>query len=93
MRRGKGDDEDGPADPAQVAVLVAGARHTEQAEAALAKGTVEALQEYNQRQEEELRDLIRLTRTKLDKGDRQRVMVMITIDAHGRDIVRQLIDK
>ena len=35
----------------------------------------------------QLADLIALTQTTLSKGDRQRVMCMITLDAHNRDIV------
>ena len=39
----------------------------------------------------QLNDLIKLTQEKLSKGDRTRVMVSITMDAHGRDIVQKMI--
>lgn len=39
----------------------------------------------------QLSDLIRKTQTDLSREDRQRVMCMITIDAHARDIVDKLI--
>ena len=35
----------------------------------------------------QLADLIQMTQMSLSKGDRQRVMCMITLDAHNRDIV------
>ena len=38
-------------------------------------------------QVDQLKELIRLTMTKLNKSDRTRVMVCITMDAHSRDIV------
>lgn len=39
----------------------------------------------------QLSDLIRKTQSDLSREDRQRVMCMITIDAHARDIVDKLI--
>ena len=52
--------------------------------------------EYNEQQIEQLTDLIKVTSGfsefgKLSKGDRTRVMVCITMDAHGRDIVQKLV--
>ena len=38
-----------------------------------------------------LLDLIRLTQTKLDKPTRQKIMCMITLDAHNRDIQEKLV--
>ena len=46
---------------------------------------------YNKKQIEQLTELIKTTRTKLNKRDRKRVMTMITMDAHSRDTVQKLI--
>lgn len=48
------------------------------------------LQEYNQFQVKQLTKLIEVTRTDLKKEDRQKVMNMITIDAHSRDMVESI---
>ena len=42
---------------------------------------------YTDKQNRDLSDLVNLTVTRLTKNERQRVMCMITMDAHGRDIV------
>lgn len=47
-------------------------------------------QEYNEFQVKQLTKLIEVTRTDLSKPDRQKIMNMITIDAHSRDIVSQI---
>lgn len=47
-------------------------------------------QEYNQFQVKQLTKLIEVTRTDLKKEDRQKVMNMITIDAHSRDMVESI---
>jgi dynein heavy chain, axonemal len=41
----------------------------------------------NKKQVQQLTDLIQVTRTDLKKPDRQKVMNMITIDAHSRDMI------
>ena len=46
--------------------------------------------EYNKLQVQQLTDLIQVTRTELKKEDRQKVMNMITIDAHSRDMIEQV---
>ncbi len=48
------------------------------------------MQEYNQFQVKQLTKLIEVTRTDLKKEDRQKVMNMITIDAHSRDMVESI---
>ena len=48
------------------------------------------LQVYNEMQIKQLTRLIEVTRTELPKADRQKVMNMITIDAHSRDIVENI---
>jgi hypothetical protein len=45
------------------------------------------MKQYSELQMDQLKELIRLTQTKLNKSDRTRVMVCITMDAHARDIV------
>lgn len=49
-----------------------------------------AMAEYNKLQVQQLTDLIQVTRTELKKEDRQKVMNMITIDAHSRDMIEQV---
>lgn len=49
-----------------------------------------AMAKYNKLQVQQLTDLIQVTRTDLKKEDRQKVMNMITIDAHSRDMVEQV---
>ena len=46
-----------------------------------------AMKDYKEKQVDQLNGLIKLTQTKLNKSDRTRVMVCITMDAHSRDIV------
>ena len=52
----------------------------------------DAMKKYNEKQLSQINDLIALTRTSLEKPQRTKVMNMITIDAHSRDIVIGLID-
>jgi dynein heavy chain len=54
-------------------------------------GNPNALQEYKSKQVDQLNELIRLTGTNLNKSDRTRVMVCITMDAHSRDIVINMV--
>ena len=53
--------------------------------------TMMYLQVYNEFQVKQLTRLIEVTRTELPKPDRQKVMNMITIDAHSRDVVENII--
>tara|TARA_B110000971_G_C19858307_1_gene430416 strand:- start:19 stop:579 length:561 start_codon:yes stop_codon:yes gene_type:complete len=46
---------------------------------------------YNDVQITQLNDLIHLTQTDLTKEDRTRVMVMITMDSHSRDVIKKLL--
>lgn len=85
--------EEQNSDAAQIAILVAGMRHVESVEKAfdtMADGNPGALDLYYQQQLRQLTDLIKRTRTPLIKGDRIRIMVMITMDAHNRDVVEGL---
>eukprot|EP00946_MAST-07B_sp_MAST-7B-sp1_P001405 g1405.t1 len=82
------EDDDHPTDPAQLTLLVAFQHHVAHVEKAIPAGS---LKEYADKQNRDLSDLVNLTVTRLTKNERQRVMCMITMDAHGRDIVAQLI--
>lgn len=55
------------------------------------KGDKRAMAVYNELQVKQLTRLIEVTRTNLTKPDRQKVMNMITIDAHSRDIVSNIV--
>ena len=83
-----------PTDPAQVTLIVLAVNYVAETEEALTQmsgGSRDALSTYSKMQVDQLKDLIILTQSKLSKGDRTRVMVCITMDAHGRDIVLGMI--
>ena len=81
-------DDGDPTDPGQLTLLISFAHHVAHTEKAIPSGT---LKEYAEKQNRDLADLVNLTVTALSKNERQRVMCMITMDAHGRDIVQKLI--
>ena len=81
------EDDGDPTDPGQLTLLVAFQHHVAHVEKAIPTGT---LKEYNEKQIRDLSDLVNLTVTALSKNERQRVMCMITMDAHGRDIIQKL---
>jgi dynein heavy chain len=58
----------------------------------MAKGDRQAMAKYNEQQVRQLTRLIEVTRTNLPKSERQKVMNMITIDAHSRDIVGNIVE-
>lgn len=58
----------------------------------MAKGDHNAMAKYNEQQVKQLTRLIEVTRTNLPKPDRQKIMNMITIDAHSRDIVANIVE-
>ncbi|KAL4141307.1 hypothetical protein PRNP1_014428 [Phytophthora ramorum] len=81
-------------DAAQIALLVAGIEYVRSVENAfelISKGHATAMKELLEKVMIQLSDLIKLTQTNLPKGDRQRTMCMITMDAHSRDIVQKLL--
>jgi len=82
-----------PADPAQIVLLTLAVNYVREVEATFenAKTDPKALASYNQQQVDQLADLVRLTQGNLDKENRTRIMVCITMDAHGRDIVAKLL--
>ncbi|GMH98843.1 hypothetical protein TrLO_g14194 [Triparma laevis f. longispina] len=80
-------------DPAQISILVAAIQYVKEVEDAfmqLGKGNAAAMEDYNSLQVQQLQDLIKLTQTDLNKSDRTRVMVMITMDSHSRDVIQTL---
>lgn len=84
-----------PSDPAQIVLLTLAVNYVHEVEEAFERMRTgedpKALSAQYQRQIEQLSELIRLTQSShLSKGDRQRVMVCITMDAHSRDIVEKL---
>ncbi|TYZ57148.1 hypothetical protein PybrP1_002034 [[Pythium] brassicae (nom. inval.)] len=83
-----------PKDAAQIILLSAGVHYVQEVEKcfrAMQAGDGDALKRYNALQERQLEDLIRLTQSNISSAERQRVMVLITMDAHGRDIVAGMI--
>jgi len=83
-----------PSDPAQLSLLVSGMEYVtnvENAFDAMSKGNANGLKEAAELASSDLSDLVRLTQTNLSKADRTRVMCMITLDAHGRDIIQKMI--
>ena len=83
-----------PIDPAQTTLLVLAINYVKEAEdalTALSNGQTDALVRYSEKQVSQLSDLVKLTHTDLSKGDRTKVMVCITMDAHARDVVEKMI--
>ncbi|OQR84958.1 dynein heavy chain [Achlya hypogyna] len=81
-------------DPAQVVLLVAGIEYVKQVEIALQamqKAHETALVELLEVVTIQLQELIKLTRTALSDDARMRIMCLITLDAHARDIVQSMV--
>ena len=78
-----------PRSPAQLMLLCSFIQYVLDVEKAIPEGK---LKQYNTLQKKQLSDLVNITiNPKLTKNERQRVMCMITMDAHNRDIVAKLI--
>lgn len=83
-----------PTDAAQVCLFVSAVNYAAEVEQAfkdIGEGDKDAMPTYNQKQIGQLKDLINTTTTKLSSGQRKRVMCMITLDAHNRDIVAKMV--
>jgi dynein heavy chain len=81
-----------PAEPAQCAIYTAALNYVDSVERALdSPEGYKAVHQYGEIQKQDLLDLVLLTRTELTKEDRSRVMVMITMDAHSRDTIADLV--
>ena len=83
--------QDRPKTPAQLVLYVSQMSYCANTENLLAKGGYKALGEYQKKQLEDLQALVLETRKELRKDDRNRIMVLITLDAHNRDILAELI--
>jgi dynein heavy chain len=83
-----------PTDSAQICLLVSAINYSGQVEKAFADmgmGDKDAMKAYNAKQINEIKELINVTTTALSSGQRKRVMCMITLDAHNRDIVAKMV--
>ena len=80
--------------PAQHAVVGTQLYWTEEAEAALDEyenGTEDAVKKYLHLCTKRLQSLIKLVQGKLNKNDRRKIITVITMDVHGRDVVGALV--
>ncbi|KAH7825191.1 dynein haevy chain 4, outer dynein arm beta [Monocercomonoides exilis] len=57
----------------------------------LEEGNENALKDYNKKQQQQLNVLVQRTQQKLSALDRQKLMTVVTIDVHSRDVVANLI--
>ena len=88
--------DDVPLDPAQIMILVAGVefvRNVEESMSAMKSGDLMAMKVQHETQQQQLSKLIELTQTDLSGPLRQRIMTMITLDAHNRDIMQNLLNE
>ncbi|KAJ1439145.1 dynein heavy chain and region D6 of dynein motor-domain-containing protein [Ochromonadaceae sp. CCMP2298] len=82
--------------PAQIALVTSQVIWTEEVEAALEElesGQEDALKKYGELCSLRLESLIRLVQMDLSKGDRVKIITVITIDVHNRDVVGALVAK
>jgi dynein heavy chain len=80
--------------PAQVVLQASQLFWTEEAEGALEEfegGTEDAVSKCLAKCNSYLEDLINLVKTDLSKPDRTKVIALITLDVHGRDVVTRLV--
>ena len=88
-------ENDEPTDPAQVVLLCSAVFYVQEVEQvfrALKGGAKQAMGDYSGKQIKQLEALIRLTQKDgLQKRDRKRIMCMITLDAHSRDVVQRFL--
>ena len=83
-----------PTDGAQVCLLISGVFYVREVETVfedITKGDSKAMENYVKQQVMQLRGLIAQTTTSLTKQQRMRIMCMITLDAHNRDIVAKMV--
>jgi dynein heavy chain, axonemal len=82
--------------PAQIALVTSQIIWTEEVESALEElesGQEDAMKKYNELCTARLEGLIRLVQMDLTKSDRIKIITVITIDVHNRDVVTQLVQK
>ena len=81
-----------PAEPAQCAIYTAAMNYVFEVEKALdSDESWKAVEKYGKIQNQDLLDLVLLTRTPVSAEDRGRIMVLITMDAHSRDTIADLV--
>ena len=82
--------------PAQAVVTCTQMAWTEESESSLEElsgGQEDAVKRYLALCDQRLQDLIRLVLGELKKGDRIKVITIITLDVHSRDVIQKLIDE
>jgi dynein heavy chain len=83
-----------PTNPAQIHLLISAivyAREAEESFENISDGDRDALKGLNDKQVGQLKVLIAQTTTPVTNGQRMRIMTMITLDSHNRDIVSKMI--
>ena len=88
-------ENDEPTDPAQISLLASAVFYVQEVEQvflAIKSGSKQAMGDYSGKQMMQLENLIQLTQKDgIAKRDRTRIMCMITMDAHSRDIVQKFL--
>ncbi|CAN0055637.1 unnamed protein product [Heterosigma akashiwo] len=82
--------------PAQIVLTGTQIYWTEETEGALEEyegGQEDAVKRYLAICVQRLAELVKLVLGKLEKGDRTKIISLITLDVHGRDVVQKLIDE
>lgn len=83
-------------DPAQITInvnMIRWSAHVEECFLQLQSGDMKSLHRFLEEQIKVLTDLIQMVQGKLDNQMRQKVMCLITLDAHSRDVVIRLIEE
>lgn len=82
--------------PAQIALTASQLVWTEEVVAAfgtLADGNEQAMKEFFKTCNSRVEAMIQLVLGKLEKGDRVKIITLITVDVHNRDVVQRLVDE
>lgn len=83
-------------DPAQITLLInfiIWCRNVEQCFKDIASGNLDAIKTLKQKSVDELVALIKMVQGDLERPLRQKIMCMITLDTHSRDIMSRLIEE
>lgn len=82
--------------PAQIVVVASRIIYTSEVNTAFERqeeGNKSALKDYNKQQVEQLAKLTQLVQSPLSSGDRKKIITLITVDVHNRDIVEKLVNE
>ncbi|CAB0035335.1 unnamed protein product [Trichogramma brassicae] len=79
--------------PGQTVLCVGQLYWTQQIERAMADAGLEGLKKYWKQCQQELNDIILLVRGKLSKQNRVTLEALVTIDVHGKDVLKGLCDE